>query len=102
MPRGVAKRKDPAERPAIARGIPEKVVDLLLDTVGCDEDDITLDSKLYDDLGADSLDIVELQMACEEAFSLPHYSLDEAVNERWEVGTVADVLADLRKLGAKV
>lgn len=101
MPRGV--KKDPAARPAIERGIPEKLVNALLDVLGCDEDELTLDSKLVDDLGADSLDVVELGMHCEEEFLQRGVQVDDEMTDRWgHGGTVAIVLADLRALGAQL
>ena len=103
MPRGVRRKpKDPAARPAVERGIPVKVVDILLDHLGVDEEEITLDATLVEDLGADSLDLVELELAFEEELGLPQQSLDDDVAERWATGTVDDVLADLRRVGAKV
>lgn len=93
-------KRNPADRPAVARGIDVKVVDILLNVLGVDEDEITLDAKLVEDLGADSLDVIELQMALEEEFL--HAPLDDAVAERWASGTVKDVLTDLRLRGAKV
>ena len=101
MPRGV-KRKDPAARPAVERGLPVKVVDILLEHLGVDEEEITHDARLVEDLGADSLDLVELGMAFEEELGLPQNSLDDDVAERWATGTVNTVLADLRRVGAKV
>ena len=46
----------------------EKVKETILETLSCDEADVTLEATLTDDLGADSLDAVELMMALEEAF----------------------------------
>jgi acyl carrier protein len=46
----------------------EKVKETILETLSCDEADVTLEATLTDDLGADSLDAVELNMALEEAF----------------------------------
>jgi acyl carrier protein len=104
MPRAYVTRtrKDPAERPALARGIPEKFVECLLDVLGVDEDAITVDARLMEDLGSDSLDIVELGMHCEVLFKLPDGAVDEEMTERWGTGTVGSVLADLRTLGAHV
>lgn len=48
----------------------EKVRDILVDQLNVDEDDITTESSFIDDLGADSLDIVELIMAMEEEFDI--------------------------------
>ena len=39
-----------------------------MDTLSCDRADVTLEATLTEDLGADSLDAVELNMALEEAF----------------------------------
>ena len=45
----------------------EKVRDIIVDTLSCDADKVTMEASLADDLGADSLDAVELNMALEEA-----------------------------------
>ena len=46
----------------------EKVKKIVVDHLGIDESKISLDSKFIEDLGADSLDTVELVMAFEEEF----------------------------------
>ncbi len=48
----------------------EKVKELLCDNLGIDENDITMDASLIDDLNIDSLDVVELIMAVEEEFGI--------------------------------
>jgi len=48
----------------------EKVKKIVMDHLGIDGDKITPDSKFIDDLGADSLDTVELVMAFEEQFDI--------------------------------
>lgn len=48
----------------------EKVKDVIVEQLGVDEDTIKLDTSFIDDLGADSLDIVELIMALEEEFDM--------------------------------
>lgn len=48
----------------------EKVKKIIVEQLGVDEDDISMESSFIDDLGADSLDIVELIMALEEEFDL--------------------------------
>ena len=48
----------------------EKVKDIIVETVNCDADAVVLDAKLSDDLGIDSLDAMEINMALEEAFSI--------------------------------
>ena len=48
----------------------EKVKKIVMDHLGIEESKISLDSKFIDDLGADSLDTVELVMAFEEQFGI--------------------------------
>jgi len=45
----------------------KKVRDVIVETLGCDAGQVTLDASLTDDLGADSLASVELVMALEDA-----------------------------------
>lgn len=47
----------------------EKIKGVIVDQLGISEEEITIDSSFTDDLGADSLDTVELVMALEEEFS---------------------------------
>ena len=48
----------------------DKVKEVIVDTLGCDEEAVVLTEALKEDLNADSLDAVELSMALEEAFGL--------------------------------
>lgn len=48
----------------------EKVKEILVENLGCTEDEVGLASNLVEDLGADSLDIVELSLALEENFDI--------------------------------
>lgn len=48
----------------------EKVKEIIVDQLGVDESEVTMEASFIDDLGADSLDIVELIMALEEEFDL--------------------------------
>ena len=50
--------------------IEEQVKKIVVDHLGIDESKITLESKFIEDLGADSLDTVELVMAFEENFNI--------------------------------
>jgi len=50
--------------------IPEKVKDIIIEQLGVDQDQVTEDASFVDDLGADSLDQVELVMALEEEFGV--------------------------------
>ncbi len=68
--------------------IMDKVKAVIVDQLNVDEDDVIEDASFIDDLGADSLDIVELVMALEEEFgiSIPD---EEAEN----IKTVGDAIA---------
>lgn len=48
----------------------EKVREIIVEQLGVEEDEVTIESSFIDDLGADSLDIVELIMALEEEFDM--------------------------------
>jgi len=48
----------------------DKVKGIIIETLGCEEEAITLDANLFDDLGADSIDIIEMAVVIEEEFGL--------------------------------
>ncbi len=50
--------------------IPEQVKSIVVDQLGVDKEQVVPDASFVDDLGADSLDQVELVMALEEEFGL--------------------------------
>tara|TARA_Y100000590_G_scaffold86986_1_gene97399 strand:+ start:182 stop:415 length:234 start_codon:yes stop_codon:yes gene_type:complete len=50
--------------------IQDQVIKIVVDHLGIDESKVTPNSKFIDDLGADSLDTVELVMAFEEKFNI--------------------------------
>ena len=66
----------------------EKIINLIADKLGKKKEIIKMESRLVEDLGADSLDVVELIMTFEEEFgvSLP----DEDVSKLKTVGDIAD------------
>lgn len=70
----------------------EKVKKLVVEQLGVEEDDITMESSFIDDLGADSLDIVELIMALEEEFGL-----EIPDNEAEKITTVGDAVGYITK-----
>lgn len=65
----------------------EKVKEIIVNQLGVDADEITLNSAFIEDLGADSLDIVEFIMALESEFDI-EIPEEEAEN----VSTVGDVV----------
>ncbi len=50
--------------------IEDRVRDLVVEQLGVSQDQVTLEASFIDDLGADSLDTVELVMAFEEEFGI--------------------------------
>ncbi len=69
-----------------------KVTAIISENLGVDEEDVSLESSFVDDLGGDSLDMVELVMAFEEEFDL------EIPDEDAEkISTVGDVVKCLEK-----
>jgi acyl carrier protein len=54
----------------VSATIEEKVKKIIVDQLGVEESEVTPEAKFIDDLGADSLDTVELVMALEEEFGV--------------------------------
>ena len=54
----------------MAESIEKKVKDIICEQLGVEEEEVVPEAKFIDDLGADSLDTVELVMAFEEEFDL--------------------------------
>ena len=65
----------------------ERVKKIIVEQLGVTEGSVTLDASFIDDLGADSLDIVELVMALEEEFDIEIPDSDAG-----KVTTVSDVV----------
>ena len=65
----------------------ERLIDIIAKQLGVDEDNVTPDASFMEDLGADSLDTVELVMALEEEFDL---EIPDSDAER--ITTVQDAL----------
>ncbi|MBE7058375.1 MAG: acyl carrier protein [Ruminococcaceae bacterium] len=65
----------------------DKVKEIVVEQLGVDEDSVTMNASFIDDLGADSLDIVELIMAFEDTFGV---EIPDADAEK--ISTVGDVV----------
>ena len=65
----------------------EKVKEVIVDQLGVEDEAVTAETSFIDDLGADSLDIVELIMALEEEFDL---QIPDSEAEK--ITTVGDVI----------
>ncbi len=78
-----------------AMPIPTKVKDIIVEQLGVDPEKVKPEASFIDDLGADSLDIVELVMAMEEEFDLE--IPDEDAEKLRTVQDVASYLASKGK-----
>ena len=65
----------------------EKLKKVIAEVLSVDPDEITMDSTFVDDLGADSLDVVEMLMSLEEEFNIT-VPEEDAVN----IKTVGDIV----------
>lgn len=72
--------------------IESKVREIIIDKIGADEDKITNDASFQHDLGADSLDIVELVMGFEQEFKI---SIPDDDAEK--ITTVGDAISYLKE-----
>lgn len=79
----------------MAENIETKVKQIVVNQLGVEESAVTPNAKFIEDLGADSLDIVELVMAMEEAFGV-EIPDEEAENIR----TVEDAISFIKKMEA--
>lgn len=66
----------------------DKVKELIIDQLDADEEAVKMESVIIDDLGADSLDVVDLVMSIEEEFDME--IPDEAVEK---IKTVGDIVS---------
>ena len=72
----------------------EKVKSVLAQQFELDPESITMDTNLIDDLGADSLDVVELIMSLEDEFGIAISDNDPA--QLYTVGRIVDYLEKLQ------
>jgi acyl carrier protein len=69
-----------------------KIKEIIVEQLGVDAEDVKMESSFIDDLGADSLDIVELIMALEEEFDIE--IPDEEAEKFPTVGNVVDYIKE--------
>lgn len=70
----------------------DKVKEIIVDQLGVEEEEVSLEASFIDDLGADSLDLVELIMALEEEFGL-----EIPDDEAEKISTVNDAVEYIRE-----
>jgi acyl carrier protein len=74
----------------------EKVITIIVEQLGVAQDECKLEASFIDDLGADSLDLVELIMEMEENFGI-----EIADAELEKIRTIQDVIDFLKSKGVK-
>ena len=70
----------------------DKLKELVVDQLGVEEDEVTLEASMQDDLGADSLDLVDLVMSVEEEFGVK--VADEDLENIKTVGDIVNYIED--------
>ena len=77
------------------KSVEDKVRDIIVDQLGVNAEQVVLTARFIEDLGADSLDTVELVMALEEEFG--HEIPDEEAEKLQSVGDVIKYIEESRK-----
>lgn len=71
----------------------EKLIDAIADVLEIEESEISADSKFVDDLGADSLDVMEIIMSLESEFNIK-INMEELAGS---INTVGDAANEIEK-----
>ena len=69
----------------------EKIKGIIVDVLGCNGDEITMDTTFVDDLGADSLDIFQIIMGIEDEFDIEIETEDAE-----KIATVGDAVEQIK------
>lgn len=77
----------------------DRLKKIIVDQLGVEEAEVTPTARFADDLGADSLDLVELIMAIEEQFSTPTTKVEIPDTEAEKILTVKDAVDYIKKMG---
>jgi acyl carrier protein len=74
---------------------------IVVEQLGVEEKDAVPSASFVDDLGADSLDLVELMMSLEEEFSNPSQKVEIPDEDAAKIVTIQDAIDYLKDLGIK-
>lgn len=77
----------------------DKVRKIIVEQLGVEEREVVPTASFVDDLGADSLDLVELIMSIEEVFSTPSQKLEIPDEDAEKIVTVQDAVDYIKDLG---
>jgi acyl carrier protein len=79
----------------------EKIKAIVVEQLGVEEKDVVPTASFVEDLGADSLDLVELIMSLEEAFSTPDRKLEIPDEAAEKIVTIQDAIDYLKDQGVE-
>lgn len=79
----------------------EKIKPIVVEQLGVEEKDVVPTASFVEDLGADSLDLVELIMSLEEAFSTPERKLEIPDEAAEKIVTIQDAIDYIKDQGAE-
>lgn len=79
----------------------ERVKKIVVDQLGVDEEEVVPTANFVDDLGADSLDLVELVMSLEEEFSEEGQKVEISDEDAEKIATVQDAIDYIHDRGIK-
>jgi acyl carrier protein len=77
----------------------EKIKAIVVEQLGVEEKDVVPTASFVEDLGADSLDLVELIMSLEEAFSTPEKKLEIPDEAAEKIVTIQDAMDYIKEQG---
>ena len=79
----------------------ERIKKIIVDQLGVEEAEVVPTASFVNDLGADSLDLVELMMSLEEEFSNPSRKIEIPDEDAEKILTIQDAIDYLKDLGVK-
>ena len=79
--------------------ISERLKKIVVEQLGVEENEVVPSASFVDDLGADSLDLVELMMSLEEEFSNPSQKIEISDEDAAKITTIQDAIDYLKDLG---
>ncbi len=79
----------------------ERIKPLVVEQLGVEEAKVVPGASFVEDLGADSLDLVELIMSLEEEFSTPSRKIEIPDEDAEKIVTIQDAIDYLKDLGAQ-
>ena len=79
----------------------DQIKTIVVEQLGVEDVEVVPSASFVDDLGADSLDLVELIMALEEKFSNPSRKIEIPDEDAEKIATIQDAIDYLKDLGVE-